>query len=80
MIDKKGKDAFYFSHVVGGGGLDVEISNIISHVYKNIDQYSTPSASDLKSTPQDQTEYNQLVTYRDLKRSIMLLNVMNIEK
>jgi hypothetical protein len=80
MIDKKGKDAFYFSHVVGGGGTDVEISNIISHVFKNIDQFSTPSPSDLKFTPQDQIDFNQLVTYRDLKRSILLLNVMNIEK
>ena len=79
MIDKKGKDAFYFSHVVGGG-TDVDISNIISHVFKNIDQFSTPSASDLKFTPQDQIDFDQLVTYRDLKRSIMLLNVMNIEK
>jgi hypothetical protein len=79
MIDKKSKDAFYFSSVVGGGGTDVDISNIISHVYKNIDQFSTPSPSDLKFTPQDQIDFDQLVTYRDLKRSIMLLNVMIIE-
>ena len=80
FIDNKRKDAFYFSSVVGGGGTDVDISNIISHVFKNIDQYSTPSMNDLKPTTQEKIEIDQLVSYRDLKRSIMLLNVMNIEK
>jgi hypothetical protein len=80
FIDNKRKDAFYFSSVVGGGGTDVDISNIISHVFKNIDQYSTPSMNDLKPTTQEQIEIDQLISYRDLRRSIMLLNVMNIEK
>ena len=79
FIDKKRKDAFYFSSVIGGGGTDVDISNIISHVYKNIDQFSAPSMDDLKLTTQEQVEFNQLLSYRDLKRSIMLLNVMIIE-
>jgi hypothetical protein len=80
FIDKKRKDAFYFSSVVGGGGTDVDISNIISHVYKNIDQFSAPSMDDFKLTTQEQVEFNQLLSYRDLKRSVMLLNVMSIEK
>jgi hypothetical protein len=36
--------------------------------------------NDLKPTTQEQIEIDQLVSYRDLKRSIMLLNVMSIEK
>ena len=80
FIDKKRKDAFYFSSVVGGGGTDVDITNIISHVYKNIDQFSAPSTDDFKLTTQEQVEFDQLISFRDLKRSIMLLNVMNIEK
>jgi hypothetical protein len=79
-IDKKSKDAFYFSSVIGGGGTDVDVSNIISHVYKNIDQFSAPSMIDFKLTTQEQIEFDQLISYRDLKRSIMLLNVMSIEK
>ena len=80
MIDKKAKDAFYFSHVVGSRGIDVDISNIISHLHKNIEQFTTPFNNDLKFTTQEQTKYNQLLTYRNLTKSMMLLNVMNIQK
>lgn len=79
MIDKKAKDAFYFSHVVGSRGIDVDISNVISHVHKNIDQFTTPFKNDLKLSTQEQAEYNQLLTYRNLTKSMMLLNVMNIQ-
>jgi hypothetical protein len=30
-------------------------------------------------TTQEQAEYNQLLTYRNLTKSMMLLNVMNIQ-
>jgi hypothetical protein len=78
-FDKKAKDAFYFSHVVGSRGIDVDISNVISHLHKNIDQFTTPFKNDLKMTTQEQAEYNQLLTYRNLTKSMMLLNVMNIQ-
>ena len=80
MIDKKRKDAFYFSHVLGSNVTDAEFTHIISHLYKNIDQYSNSTTADIKFTPQEQIELNQLVSYRDLKKSLMLLNVMDIEK
>ena len=79
-IDKKRKDAFYFSHTVGSGGINIDISNIISHLYKNIDQLTNATTDDIKFTPQEQTEFNQLLNYRDLTKSLVLLNVMNLEK
>jgi len=80
MIDKKRKDAFYLSHVLGSNVTDAEFTHIISHIYINIDQYSSSTTSDIKFTPQEQTELNQLVSYRDLRKSLMLINVMDIEK
>lgn len=81
LVDKKRKEGFYFSNVVGSNGIDVEFSHVISHMYKNVDQLTAASnVSDLKFTPQDQAELNQLVTYRDLKKSTVLVNVMNLEK
>ncbi len=80
VVDKKSKDAFYFSNVVGSNGIDVEVSHIITHLYKNIDQMTNATTPDIKFTTQEQNEYNQLLTYRDLKKSLMLINVMNLEK
>jgi hypothetical protein len=80
MIDKKRKDAFYLSHVLGSNVTDAEFTHIISHIYKNIDQYSNSSTADIKFTPEEQTEINKLVSYRDLRKSLMLINVMDIEK
>jgi hypothetical protein len=79
MIDKNRKDEFYLTSVVGIGGVD--FTNTISHIYKNIDQYTTgANTNDVKFTTQEQAEYETLRSYRDLKKSMMLINVMNIEK
>jgi len=80
VVDKKSKDAFYFSNLVGSNGIDVEVSHIITHLYKNIDQMTNAITPDIKFTTQEQNEYNQLLTYRDLKKSLMLINVMNLQK
>jgi archaellin len=79
-VDKKTKDAFYLSNTVGSNGIDVEVSHIITHLYKNIDQMTNATTPEIKFTTQEQNEYNQLLTYRDLKKSLMLINVMNLEK
>jgi len=80
MIDMDRKDAFYLTTVMGSAGVDVDYSNTISHLYKNIDQFTNVSkTSDVKFTPQDQTEYDALKSYRDIKKSIMLINVSNIQ-
>jgi hypothetical protein len=80
VVDKKTKDAFYLSNTVGSNGIDVEVSHIITHLYKNIDQMTNATTPEIKFTTQEQNEYNQLLTYRDLKKSLMLINVMNLEK
>ncbi len=81
LIDKKQKDGFYISNVVGSNGIDVEYSHILSHIYKNIDQMTMSSkGADIKFTAAEQAELDALVTYRDLKKSLLLLNVMNLEK
>ena len=81
VIDKKRKNAFYLTSVVGAAGVDVDFTNTISHLYSNIDQYVTSSSNpDIKFTKEDQAEYEILKSYRDIKKSIMLINVMNLQK
>lgn len=80
VIDKDRKDAFYFSHVMGSGGINVETSNLISHLYKNIDQVTATYTDNIKFSPQEQAEFNQMLTYRDLTKSLLLVNVMSLEK
>ena len=80
MIDKDRKDAFYLTTVTGSAGVDVDYTNTISHLYKNIDQFTNGSnTSDVKFTTQEQAEYEALKSYRDIKKSIMLINVSNIQ-
>lgn len=79
-IDSKRKGAFYLSKVVGSDGIDVDFSHLISHQYKNIDQLVADSKPNTyKLTLQDQANLNQLITYRELKKSILLLNVLNLD-
>jgi len=79
MIDKDRKEGFYFTSVVGVGAAN--FTNTISHLYKNIDQYTAgANTSDIKFTPQEQAEYEALKSYRDINKTMMLINVMNIEK
>lgn len=81
LIDKKLKDAFFLSNVVGSRGIETDFSYVISHIYKNIDQYTDASNfNGYKITSNDQAELNTLISYRNLTNSLMLLNVMNIEK
>jgi hypothetical protein len=81
LIDKKIKDGFYFSSVVGSRGVDTDFSYVISHIFKNIDQYTEASNfNGYNMTANDQAELTKLRSYRDLKTSLMLLNVMNLEK
>lgn len=81
VIDKKRKDAFYFTSVVGNSGVDQEFTNTISHLYNNIDQYlASSNTSDIKFTPADTAELEILKSYRDIKKTLLLINVMNLEK
>lgn len=81
LVDKKRKEAFYFLNVVGSNGIDVEYSHVISHWYKNIDQLTNgANLTDIKLTQQEQADFNKLVSYRDLKKSVLFLNVQSLEK
>lgn len=81
VIDKKRKDAFYFTSVVGNSGVDQDFTNTISHLYNNIDQYlASSNTSDIKFTPADTAELETLKSYRDIKKTLLLINVMNLEK
>ncbi len=81
VIDKKRKDAFYFTSVVGSGGVDADFTNTISHLYQNIDQYVAGSSNpDIKFSKEEQAEYESLKTYRAITKSILLINVLNLQK
>lgn len=81
MIDKKRKEGFYFTSVAGGAGVDSDFTNTISHLYKNIDQYTASSnTSDIKFSTQELADFDLLKSYRDIKKSFLLINVMNLEK
>ena len=81
LIDNKRKDAFYLLSVSGSWGVDEKYTHILSHIYKDIDQMTAPSkGDDMKFSELDKAELDALSSYRDITKSILLLNVMNLEK
>jgi len=81
LIDNKRKDAFYLLNVTGSWGVDEKYTHILSHIYKNIDQMTAPSkGDDMKFSASEQAELNALTSYRDITKSLLFLNVMNLEK
>ena len=80
LIDKKRKEAFYFLNVVGADGIEVDYSHVILHSYKNIDQLVTGGNDpNFKFPAQDLANLKVLMSYRDLKKSLLLQNVMSID-
>ena len=81
LIDKKRKDAYYISNVVGSTGIDTDFSYVLSHLYKNLDQYTLENTTnDIKFTAKEQADFQLLTASRTLTKSLMLLNVMNLQK
>jgi hypothetical protein len=81
LVDSKNKIAFNLMQRKVTSGSEVSFSHLITNLYKNIDQLNKKvDMTKFKMTPQDNTKLNQLVSYRDITKTVLHVNVMNLEK
>jgi len=81
LIDSGNKMAFNFMHSMGGQGTESRFSHVITHLFSNMEQMNKPvDMTKFKMTPQETANFNNLVTYRDITKIVLHLNVMSLEK
>jgi len=81
LIDNGNKMAFNFMHSMGGQGTESRFSHVITHLFSNMEQMSKKvDMTKFKMTPQETTNFNNLLTYRDITKVVLHVNVMTIEK
>jgi hypothetical protein len=80
LINNGNKMAFNFMHSMGGQGTESRFSHIITHLFSNMEQMNKKvDMTKFKMTPEETASYNNLVTYRDITKIVLHVNVMNLE-
>jgi len=81
LIDNGNKMAFNFMNVMGGQGTESRFSHVITHLFSNMEQMNKKvDMSKFTMTAQETANYNNLVTYRDITKMVLHVNVMSLEK
>jgi hypothetical protein len=81
LINNDNKMAFNFMQRIGEQGTESRFSHLITHLYKNIDQMNKKvDMTKFKMNAAETSNYNQLLTYRDITKTVLHINVMNLEK
>lgn len=81
LIDNGNKMAFNFMHNMGGQGTESRFSHVITHLFSNMEQMNKKvDMNKFKMTAEETANYNNLVTYRDITKIVLHVNVMSLEK
>ncbi len=68
-------------HNMAGQGTESRFSHVITHLFSNMEQMNKPvDMTKFKMTPQETANFNNLVTYRDITKIVLHVNVMSLEK
>lgn len=71
-------EGFNFIKVVGNEGTESPYTHMLQKVYSSVGQMTMPT--DFKYSTEDLAFFDILGDYRDITKSVLLLNVSNIEK
>jgi hypothetical protein len=76
-INNNFMEGFSFIKVVGNEGTESPYTHMLQKVYSSVGQMTMPT--DFKYTTEDLAFFEILGSYRDITKSVLLLNVSNIE-
>jgi hypothetical protein len=81
LIDSGNKMAFNFMHSMGGQGTESRFSHVITHLFSNMEQMNKKvDMTKNKMSAEETANLNNLVTYRDITKIVLHVNVMSLEK